>query len=209
MIAPEGLAQLVRRAQAGDRLAEAELLERVVPALGAFAERFGRSSSPEESTSDFVQEASLRFWEKLPQFHGATDDAQTAAMLHEWLGQLVRRFAATRRQARHARKRRPATSVMPLGAPGNEPRGAGPAIDPASAGPSPSAVVRAAEIDERVHAALNAMPEALDRQIMELCFAQKLSLREIAEHLHLNYDKVRERYHSGLRFLQRELDGLV
>jgi DNA-directed RNA polymerase specialized sigma24 family protein len=53
------------------------------------------------------------------------------------------------------------------------------------------------------------MAEPLDRQIIELCFAQKLSLREIAERLQLSYDKVRERYHAGLRFLQRQLDGLV
>jgi RNA polymerase sigma-70 factor, ECF subfamily len=209
MIAPEGLAQLVRQAQAGDRQAAAELLDCIGPALSTFAATFDRPSTAEESTSDFVQEASLRFWEKLPQFRGSTDDAQTAAMLHEWLRKMVRRFAATRRQARHADKRRPATAVVPLGAPVDDSRGANVGIDPAASGPSPSALARTAEFEARVRVALNAMPEPLDRQILELCFVHSLSLRQVAERLHLSYDKVRERYHAGLRFLQRELEGLV
>jgi RNA polymerase sigma factor (sigma-70 family) len=209
MIAPEGLAQLVRQAQVGDRMAEAELLNRVSPALQAFAEHFGRSSSAEESSSDVLQDASFRFWEKLPQFRGATDDAQTAAMLHEWLRKIVRRVAATRRQVRQAGKRRPAAPFVPLGVPGGESRSTGVGIDPAASGPSPSALVGAAEIDERVRAALNAMSEPLDREIMELCFAQRLSLRKVAERLGVSYDKVRQRYHVGLRFLERQLDGLV
>jgi DNA-directed RNA polymerase specialized sigma24 family protein len=137
MIAPEGLAQVVRRAQAGDRLAEVELLERVAPALQSFATMFDRPSTAEESASDLVQEASLRFWEKLPQFRGATDDAQTAAMLHDWLRKMVRRVAATRRQARHADKRRPALRIMSLGVPSGESGGTGAGVDPAASGPSP------------------------------------------------------------------------
>jgi len=43
----------------------------------------------------------------------------------------------------------------------------------------------------------------------EACFGPSLSLREVAERLHLSYDKVRERYHAGLRFLERQLDGHV
>jgi RNA polymerase sigma-70 factor, ECF subfamily len=209
MIASEGLAQLVRQAQAGDRQAGAELLDRVGPALRTFAANFDRPSTAEESTADLVQEASLRFWEKLPQFRGATDDTQTAAMLYEWLRKMVRRFAATRRQARHAGKRRPATAVLPLGTPGNDSRKTNVGIDPAAGGPSPSALAGAAEFDHRVRVALNALPEPLDRQILDLCFCHSLSLRQISERLQLSYDKVRERYHAGLRFLERELEGML
>ena len=130
-------------------------------------------------------------------------------MLHEWLRKMVRRVAATRRQARHAAKRRPALRVMPLAAPANDSHRTGAGSDPAASGPTPSALAGAAEIDAQVRAALEAMTEPLDRQILELCFGHALSLREVAGHLHLSYDKVRQRYHAGLRFLERQLDGLA
>ena len=209
MIAPEGLTQLVQKAQAGDRRAEAKLLTRVGPAIEALSATFDRSSSAEESVSDLEQEVSLRFWQKLQQFRGADDDAQTAAMLHEWLRKLVQNLAENRRQARHAAKRRPAAPVVRLGAPASDPQNAPTGLDPPASEPSPSALVAAAEIDDRVRAALNAMPDPLDRQILELCFGQSVSLRQVAERLHLSYDKVRERYHAGLRFLEGELEGLV
>jgi RNA polymerase sigma-70 factor (ECF subfamily) len=210
MIAPDGLSELVRRAQTADRTAVAELLVRLQPDLDCFAKRFGDVSTGAERVSDLAQEAALRLWEKLGQFQGATDDERTAAMLHDWLEKLVRRLATNRRDARHAAKRRPEQPLFSFGVPGgtdSRPTPAGP--DLSESGPTPSAAAGAAEVDAHVRVALAAVPDPTDRQILELCFFDGLSLRAIAERLDLSYDKVRERYHAGLRFLERKLEPLL
>lgn len=210
MIAPEGLTKLVRQAQSGDRQDVAELLERVRTDLERFAETYGDASAGAESASDLLQEASLRVCEKIGQFQGTLDDGQTAAMLHDWLEQLVRRLAANRREARHAQKRRPDDALLRLGdALGTDSQGAPAGLDPAGTGPTPSAVVAADELGARVRAALDSISDTTDRQILELCFLHSLSLRAVAEQMQLSYDKVRERYHAGLRLLERELEGLL
>ncbi len=209
MIAHDGLTELVRRAQTTDRTAVAELLARLQPDLDRLVERFGDVSTAYGSASDLAQEAALRLWEKLAQFQGADNDERTAAMLHDWLEQLVRRLATNRREARHAAKRRPERPIFSLGLPaGTDSRQPPAGLDPAAGGPTPSALACAAEVDARVRAALTALPDATDRQVLELCFFEAISLRAVAERLDLSYDKVRERYHAGLRFLERELGPL-
>ena len=210
MIAADGLAQLVRQAQPGDPLAIAALIDRIRPDLDRFAERFADSSAVAESAADLAQEAALRFCKKLAQFLGGNDDTQTAAMLHDWLEQLVRRLATNRRNARHAGKRRPGLPLLRLDAllaAGSQGERTG--LDPPANSPSPSAAAGAAEVDLRVRAALEAVPDATDRRILHLCFVHGLSLRNVADQLDLGYDKVRERYHAGLRFLGRELESLL
>jgi RNA polymerase sigma factor (sigma-70 family) len=210
MIAPDGLTDLVRQAQAGDRSAVAELLHRIRPDINRFAERFVDSSLAADSASDLAQEASLRVWKRLGQFQGARDDKQTAAMLYDWLQQLVQRLAANRREARHTGKRRPDLPLLRLGAlTAADSQGKPGGLDPAGSELSPSALAGAAEVDARVRDALHAIPDSTDRRIIELCFGQGLSLREVADHLQLSYDKVRERHHAGLRFLERKLEGLL
>ncbi|HVC92133.1 MAG TPA: sigma-70 family RNA polymerase sigma factor [Pirellulales bacterium] len=210
MIAHDGLSQLVRRAQSSDPAAVAELLARLRPDLARFAEHFGDVSTGDESASDLAQEAALRLWEKLGQFEGGNNDERTAAMLHDWLEKLVRRLATNRREARHAAKRRPERPVFSFGAPaGTDSRPKHLGLEPAEGGPTPSAIACAAEVDARVRAALAAVPDPTDRQIIELCFFEAMSLRAVAGRLDLTYDKVRERYHAGLRFLERELEPLL
>ena len=131
-------------------------------------------------------------------------------MLHNWVEQLIRRLAANRHEARHAGKRRPDLPVLRLEAlAGRDSLGAPLGLDPAGNGPTPGAVVGGAEVDTRVRAAIQRIPNPTDRQILELCFVQALSLRTVAERLNISYDKVRERYHAALRFLERELEGLL
>ncbi|HEV3021364.1 MAG TPA: sigma factor-like helix-turn-helix DNA-binding protein, partial [Pirellulales bacterium] len=140
----------------------------------------------------------------------AADDKQTAAMLHDWLEQLVRRLAANRREARHAAKRRPERSVLSLRGPaGTDSRPTPAGLDPAESGPTPSAIAGAAEVDAHVRAAFAAVPDPTDRQILELCFFEAMSLRAIAGRLELSYDQVRVRYHASLRFLERQLEPLL
>jgi len=210
MIPPDGIRELVRQAQTGDPRACTELLQRIGPALRRFALRHGDLSSGVESVSDLSQQAALRFWETFHQFQGADSDEPTAAMLHDWIRKLVRNLAANRHDARHTAKRRPDRPILRLGRPrlGDGQAGSS-GLDPAGDGPTPSAAAAAAELDTRARAALAGVPDPTDRQILEMCFMEGLSLRAVAERLGLGYDHVRQRYHSGLRFLERQLEGLL
>jgi RNA polymerase sigma factor (sigma-70 family) len=210
MIAPDGLSDLVRSAQTRDREAETKLLKRIQPELDRFARRFGHVSTAAESTSDLAQEASLRLWERFQQFQGAADDESTAAMLHDWLQQLVRRLAANRHAARHADKRRPDRPLLRFALPpeNGSSNGAG-GLDMAGTSATPSVIAQGAEAEERVRRALEKIPDTTDRLVLEMCFLQAHSLRAIAEHLNISYDKVRERYHAGLQFLESELKGVL
>ena len=210
MIAPEGLVELVRRAQAGEPSAEDELLNRIRPDLERFAQEFGDSSTAVESVSDLAQEAALRCWEKLRQFQGATDDESTAAMLHDWLKQLTRRLAANRHDARHAAKRRPGAAVLHLEIPApTDSQKAVRGVDPLDRGLTPSEIVSAAEADLRVQKSVNAIPDPTNRRILELRFLESLSLRAVSERLNISYDDVRARYHDVLRTLESDLEGLL
>lgn len=209
VIAPEGLSELVHRAQAGDRQAEDELLRRIQPALDRFARQFGDFSTGVESVHDLSQDASLRLWDRLNQFRGTADDHATAAMLYDWLRQLVRSVAANRREARDAAKRRPVLPILHLAQSGAASRSSAGVHDPVAVGPGPASVAAAGEADDRIRVALQKISDATDREILELCFMQGLSLRTVSERLNLNYEKVRERYHAALRFLERELEGLL
>jgi RNA polymerase sigma factor (sigma-70 family) len=210
MITPDGILNLVRRAQMGDRLAQTELLERIQPDLERFSRQFGVGTTAGESVSDLTQDAALRFWERLAQFQGASDDSGTAAMLHDWLEQMVRRLAANHHEACHALKRRPDLPLLYLESlAGTDSQGAPQGLDVPGNGPTPSAVVGAAERQTRVHTAIQKIVDPTDRQILEMCFLNALSLRAIARELHVSLDRVRERYHACLRFLERELEELL
>ncbi len=164
------------RSARGAIAASREVRTRVQPDLDGFARRFGDASTGAESASDLAQEAALRLWEKLAQFQGNDDDNQTAAMLHDWLEQLVRRLAANRREARHGGKRRPHRPLVPLDvSAGTDSNGMPVGGDAADGGPTPSAVAGAREADVRVRAALEALTDAEARQVLRLCFVDGLS----------------------------------
>jgi RNA polymerase sigma factor (sigma-70 family) len=210
MIEPAGFQELVRLAQTGDLKAMERLLEIVRLHLESVAGRFVESGQPGESVSDLVQEGCMRVWERLHQFRGATSDEQAAATFHEWVGQIVGRVAANRREARHAQRRMPKQEPVPLDAvalSGASSQGAG--IDPAGSGPTPSAIAAGHEQDHLVRQAILKIPNETDREIVRFYFFEGLSLRQIAERLGLSYDKVRERHHASLGFLERELGGLL
>ena len=210
MITSEGLVELIRQTHAGDRVAQTELLERIRPDLERFAQRHGDLSTGFESISDLTQQAALRFWERFHQFQGADGDEATAAMLYEWIQQLVQNLAANRREALRAAKRSPDLPLLRFGQRAHaESQQSSTGLDPPASGPSASEMARSAELDARVRLALDNVPNPTDRQILELCFIEALSLRAVAERLSLSYDSVRERYHAGLRFLERQLEGLV
>ena len=210
MLEPPAFHVLLRQARQGDRQALDQLLADLRPHLEQLARKYVDPASAGESTADLVQEAALRVWQRLEQFRGGGDDAQTAAMFHKWVSQLVHHVGVDKQRERTAQRRAPPQRPLRLDAgPGADASGAAGILDPAASGPAPSANARAQEEARLIHDALDKIPDAADREIMHLCFFQGLSLRQIADKVNLSYDKVRERYHQCLRFLDRELGDLL
>ena len=200
----------LRLAQNGDRLALERLLAALRPRLEQLARGYPEPGGSRESTADLAQEGAVRIWQKLDQFQGGEDDAQTLAMFHDWVARIVRHLAVDGQRERHAQRREPPGGLrhLPTAEAGESSSGGG-GIDPAASGPTPSANLQADEQARLIRAALERIPDATDREMVRLCFFEGLSLRQIAERLNLTYDKVRERYHHSLRLLERELGGLL
>jgi len=206
MIEVRGFHELVRRAQAGDRQAEEHLLAMLRPQLEQLAQGYVERESATESVSDVVQQTVLRVWQKLDQFGGASDDEQTARMFSEWVSQILRHVAINLAEARRALRRRPEQGFVRLATPG---AGAstceGGIVEPAASEASPSANAQTEEETQAVRVAVEGIPDETDRAIVRLRFFEGLSLHEIAERLDMSYDKVRQRSHASLRYLERVL----
>jgi RNA polymerase sigma factor (sigma-70 family) len=200
----------LRLAQNGDRQAMDRLLAVIRPHLEKLARRHNEPGCSSESTADLVQESALRIWQRLAQFQGGANPEETAAMFRDWVSQIVRHLARDKQRERHAQRREPPRGLLRLdaaGPAGSSSDAAG--VEPAAGGPTPSVNVGSEEQAQLIRAALENLPEAVDREIMRLCFFEGLSLRQIAARLPLSYDKVRERYHHGLRVLERTLGRLL
>jgi RNA polymerase sigma factor (sigma-70 family) len=204
-----GFRSLLRRAQAGDRHSLDDLLAALRPHLETLARPFADPACAAESTSDLVQEAELRAWQRLHQFKGTDDDEGALAMFRAWVGQFVRRLGQNARRHRRRKRRRPDRPVASLDAvaPGQSANLLGVA-EPHANEPSPSTNVRADERTQSVLQALAALPDEQERQIVRLRFFDGLSLRDIAGRLGLTYDVVRERYRVSKQRLGRALEGL-
>ncbi len=205
-----GFSDLLTRARAGDRAATDELLARIRPWLEQLARQHADPLHPDGSTSDLVQEAWLRAWQKLDQFQGAADEAQALAMFRAWLARIVARLGLNAARDRGARQRMPPGKLLRLDGLGGS--GAGDSatgFDPSAAEPTPSAQVQADEQARSVHEALARLTDPLDRDIVRLRFFEGVSLRQVAEQLGCNHETVRQRYHAILRRLERELHGLL
>src|SRR5579883_2408193 len=109
-----GFSDLLTRARAGDRAATDELLARIRPWLEQLARQHADPLHPDGSTSDRVQEAWLRAWQKLDQFQGAADEAQALAMFRAWLARIVARLGLNAARDRGARQRTPPGKLLRL-----------------------------------------------------------------------------------------------
>jgi RNA polymerase sigma-70 factor, ECF subfamily len=208
MTGPDGIRDLISRAQAGDPDALERVLGVVRPWLERGARPFADPDRPDESTADLAQAAWLRAWQGLSQFRGAGDDLQTMAMFQAWVEELVRNVGLNAARERRAHVRQPRGKIIRLGdspAEGGEPAGH---LDLAASGPSPSSLAAAGERDALIRQALSRLGDERDREIVRLRFVEGLSLRQVAERLGTNHETVRQRYHAALSFLERELEGL-
>jgi RNA polymerase sigma factor (sigma-70 family) len=198
---PRGFRDMVRKAQAGDAQARDELFRRALPFIEQVVH--ARPLAPGESVSDRLQNVSERILVKLDQFRGAQevpDDEQTWALFTGWVRQIVFTVGANA-----ARDRDPLPKVPLTPAAGST---STPGNDPPAPETTPSAHARGNEEAKLVLAALDNLPDPVNREIVRLRFFEGLSLREITGRLALTYDVVRERYKVSMRRMRRELEGL-
>jgi RNA polymerase sigma factor (sigma-70 family) len=181
------------------------LLVIVRPWLEQSARRYADPQRESASTSDLAQEAWLRAWQKLSQFQGADTDDETAARFRAWVNRMVQRLGKNAVRHRTAQHRKPPGKLRRLDAPPPAAQDSQAKLDPAASEPTPSALVAADEQARRVRAALIKLANEIDREILRLRFFDGLSLRQIAERLQWNHEKVRQRYHAALRLLEREM----
>jgi RNA polymerase sigma factor (sigma-70 family) len=200
----DGFRDLVMRAQVGDQQATTQLLAVIRPWLEQRARGYADPCQPDASASDLAQEAWLRAWQKLHQFHGGDDDDQTLAMFRVWVGRIVQRLGLNAMRDREAQHRKPPGAMVRLGGTASQ---AGP--DPAGSEPTPSAHAAVDEQVERVRRVLERIVDATDREIVRLRFFEGLSLRQIAERLQSNHENVRQRFHAVLRQLEHDLKELL
>jgi RNA polymerase sigma factor (sigma-70 family) len=190
-----GFHDLLIRARSGDRAATDELLARIRPWLEQLARNHSGPQRPDGSTSDLVQEAWLRAWQKLDQFQGAADEAQALAMFRVWLARIVSRLGLNAVRDQRAKQRTPPGKLLHLDGRGGTASGDSAAVlDPSAGELTPSANAQADEQARRVQEALARLSDPLDRYIIRLRFFEGISLRQIAERLGSNHETVRQRY---------------
>ena len=173
---------LIRRAQAGDERAFAELVEK----HRARAWRVARGLvGSDEDAQDLVQEAFLRVFRSLSSFdfsHGFTT----------WLYRIVTNLAID-----HLRKRRSAISTTAA----NEDEGD---LDLADEfGPAPSALLERADLAQEVQACLETLAPHF-QSVLRLREMEGLACTEIARIVGATHVTVRWRLHRGRKLFQEE-----
>ncbi|MBI3461938.1 MAG: sigma-70 family RNA polymerase sigma factor [Planctomycetes bacterium] len=187
--APIGLTadELLARARAGDKQALDDLLGRFRDLMKRWAhsrtERSGASDS-----SDVVQEAQLRVFQRIDQFQG-----QSISEFCAWLRTIVAHEAIDQRR----RGQRRSAQESPQSGSGVELEIAGP-------GDTPSDVVSRQEEAARVRDALTRL-EPEDQDVIRLRDFEGLSYAEIAAVYGVNEAALRKRYARALKRLGNEL----
>ena len=204
----DGFQELLRRAQAGEQSAAEQVLNLVRDHLARTADRFSEPGRADVSTSDLVQDASLKLWQRLPEFRGGQTDEESLAKFLVWSRTIVTSLGLNAVRDGQAQCRNPEGGIVSLEAraTANDSQWS---VEPPAAGLTPSANVRADEEAELIRAAINRLPDEVDRTLLRLRFFDGQSLRQIAEVLPLSYDQIRDRYQSLMKRLERELGGLL
>jgi RNA polymerase sigma factor (sigma-70 family) len=203
----EDFHELLARARSGDPAAADKLLAAMRPWIEKVALDQPLPPNAAGSVSDIIQEAWLRAWQKLDQFQGSTDEAQSLAMFRAWLARIVTRLGFNSARDARAQGRTPPGRLLRLdGAGAGDP--SLPTLDPPASEPTPSANVGAAEQMRLVQETLARLTDPLDCDIIRLRFLEGLSLRQVAHRLSCNHETIRQRYHALLGRLQQDLKGL-
>ena len=202
----DGFLALVRAAQAGDRAAMDRVLEVLHPHIEPLASQYADPTKPVESTADLLQDACLRAWHKIDSFEGAESDEETFNIFRAWIGQIVRRTGMNARKAQGRQKRSPDGKVLSLDreAPGDSSTFGG-GLAPPSPDGTPSAIVHGGERAELVLRAVEALPDPVDRALLELVHFEEQTVKDAARNLDLGYFNALTRYERAMARLEREL----
>jgi len=166
--------ELVAAAQQGDRAALDALFERYLPRVRLIvAARMGWSAGKLGDLEDLVQESLLKALRSLKSF-----DVESDGKFLNWMSSCVQSTITD--AARHAgAKKRDARRERLVGDVGSDGLSAFIFVDNA---PSPSAILRGKELEERLHAALLKL-KSHQREAIVLRQLCGMSYREIAEEL--------------------------
>lgn len=202
----DGVHALVQRAQAGDRDAWPALVAFLQPYLTTLAARLLGPGWPEKSVSDLSQTTLLRAWEKIQQFKGGADDAQTGALLRAWLGKIVRNLHKNDLRFASAQRRKQPKGSVPID-PAEDSSSPGDTRQPTADDSTPSTQLRREEVRTLVQQALATLAER-DRRIVQLVVFDNLSFRQAAEQLGLDESTVRYHFNRILKRLGANLGSL-
>lgn len=190
-------AELIERVRAGDRAATAQFCARFGPRVrGLVAVRLGRSLLDVSDRDDVVQETLLEAIERLP----AYEHRSTGALLH-WLGTLAESRIRTLVRRARAGKRGGGRVVRGADLGDSTAR----SLADVSGGGTPSAAVRARELDPALERALLALGQPR-REIVYSRLVLEMEFAEIAQSLGLpNVDSVRAQFHKAVQELRQRL----
>lgn len=193
------IALLVARLRAGDRSAAAAFCRHFAARVqGLVAVRLGQSLLGASDRDDVVQETLLEALDRLPDY----THRSTGALVY-WLSTLVESRIRTllRRETAHKRGGGRVVRDADLG------DTAAHAVAGAPGGSTPSAAVRARELDPALERALLALGQPR-REIVYSRLVLEMEFAEIAASLGLgNVDSVRAQFHNAVRELRQRLGG--
>jgi RNA polymerase sigma factor (sigma-70 family) len=204
----DGLRDLVRKAQAGDPGATAEMESRLRPFVARCVRRRAGPAHPDQSVSDWAQDVWQRFLETFGQFRGAdeaADDAEAWRKVRAWVAKIVRSVLANAQRHRARHEPQAPRRKIPIDAPGPDgSAGGGGPPDLPGKDPTPSKIVAEKERLRLLSAALERLPDA-DRELVRRYVFEKQSWKVIAGRLGRTVDQVKYRYRLILGRLKREL----
>ena len=193
--------ELIQRAGTGDQAARQQLLVRHRGRLRQMvALRIDRRMTARIDPSDVVQEALADAAQSLSDYL-----KDRPLPFYPWLRQFAwERLLQLHRHHLQAQRRSVSREQLRIGDVANE-SAAILAERLASSGSSPSGRLLAAELRERVRAALEAL-EPRDREILVLRYLEQLTTKEIAAVLGISEAAVKTRHRRALERLRRILD---
>jgi RNA polymerase sigma factor (sigma-70 family) len=206
---PRGFRDILAQARAGDELAVGRLLCLVRAHLVRFATKYDDKSQSVESTSDLVQDASLRLWQHLHEFRGGESDEESLAMFLAWSEQIVNRLGLNAIRDRTTQRRHPDGTIHSLSEQASRDSDAPRRQETAATDPTPSSSARRHEETMAIKDAVDRLTDELDRELLRLRFFEGRSMRQIAEMLPLSYDQIRDRFQAIMSRLERDLEGLL
>ena len=171
--------ECVRRLQAGDKRALAELHDRYAPLLLSVALRILKNAPDAE---DVMQQTLIQVWRSAHRYDASRGSVTT------WLLNLVRSRAIDRGRSLASRRRAEASA------------------NPAPAPVAPPETMEARQRRERVRAALDGL-EQKQRQVLELAYFEGLAQSEIAARLETPLGTVKSWTRRGLLALRQAMGG--